>query len=562
MAATGNMTFRRYGRSLHLVIETAEDLQHATELDEAHWVATTAPVETIRCDETFLHLVDCDSDGRILVCDIKKAICWACDVLRDRNGLAERRETLRLSAVNDEDDGGRKIKASAEEILQKLGRAGAEEITLAEVRYRKTEAEAAPVSEAGVVLPAATDDTQIRQFIADIVTTIGGAPHPSGQGGVGQAQLDQFRAEAGSYLDWCDHGQVPESQPETPVAALGAEKLRTYLDDFDEKFGSPVQSLIADGGRTATELSGIRLVEKLILYQAHLMDLANNFVSFPHLYEPHQRAMFEMGCLVMDGRRFNFAVKVDNREQHARVAATGNMFVLYVSVTPRTGEPAYEVAVPVASGGKGNLCVNKRGVFQDLAGRECDAQIVYIIENPISIGEAIVSPFTRLGRLLTGKIESLTAAAEKKLDTTISATPPPAKASGGMLAGGLLIGGGVAIAALGSALAYITKTLSGMDSWKIFIGIGAVVLAVMLPTAIVAFLKLRKRDLSAILEGSGWGINARMWLTRKQSRYFTQRPGYPKGAKGTRGKFCILVLIAIILGAAVAIVAGLLRGRL
>ena len=29
--------------------------------------------------ETFLHLVDCDSDGRLLACDIKKAICWACE---------------------------------------------------------------------------------------------------------------------------------------------------------------------------------------------------------------------------------------------------------------------------------------------------------------------------------------------------------------------------------------------------------------------------------------------------------------------------------------------------
>ncbi len=119
-----------------------------------------------------------------------------------------------------------------------------------------------------------------------------------------------------------------------------------------------------------------------------------------------------------------------------------------------------------------------------------------------------------------------------------------------------------AIAALGSAVAYITKTLSGLAWWKILIGMGAAVLAVMLPTVIVAFLKLRKRDLSAIMEGSGWGINARMWLTRKQSWYFTQRPGYPKGAKGTRGKFCRLVLITIILAAAVAIVAGLLRDRL
>ena len=49
----------------------------------------------------------------------------------------------------------------------------------------------------------------------------------------------------------------------------------------------------------------------------------------------------------------------------------------------------------------------------------------------------------------------------------------------------------------------------------------------MLPTAIVAILKLRRRDLSAILEGSGWAINARMRLTFKQAHVFTCRPLLP-----------------------------------
>ena len=42
---------------------------------------------------------------------------------------------------------------------------------------------------------------------------------------------------------------------------------------------------------------------------------------------------------------------------------------------------------------------------------------------------------------------------------------------------------------------------------------------------------LCRRELSAILEGSGWAINARMRLTRKQGKAFTQRPRSPKGAK-------------------------------
>ena len=96
----------------------------------------------------------------------------------------------------------------------------------------------------------------------------------------------------------------------------------------------------------------------------------------------------------------------------------------------------------------------------------------------------------------------------------------------------MMMGAGVAVAALGSAVAYITKTLSETNPLAIVLGIVGAVLVVMLPMSIVAILKLRKRDLSAILEGSGWGINARMRLTRKQARFFTERPKYPKGSKG------------------------------
>jgi len=270
-------------------------------------------------------------------------------------------------------------------------------------------------------------------------------------------------------------------------------------------------------------------------------------VGFPHLYNPNSRAMFEMGTLVMDGRRFNLAVKVEDRQAHAAVAKTANMYLMYVAVADPAGGDDVDVAVPVTAGGKGNLCVGKRGVFYDLDGRECDAWVVGIIDNPISVREALVSPFRRIGRLVTGKIESIAARAEKKLDTRAGAAlqqiapgegakaAPPAKAPpSGAAVGGMLAGAGVAVAVLGSAVAYITKTLAETDALPIIIGVLAAVLVVILPTSIIAILKLRKRDLSAILEGSGWAINARMRLTRKLSRYFTQRPKYPDGARVLR----------------------------
>jgi hypothetical protein len=706
------MMFQRFGRSHHLRIETAEDLALLTKLDEAHWVATGAPIDCINCDATFLRLVDSDNNGRIMCSEVHEAIDWLLENLRDTSGVTERSMSLRLEAVDSDTGDGQRIRQSTGKMLSRLELPDAEEVTLSQVRQIKQQVESTPVSEAGVVLPRASRQEKIRQFLADVVAAVGGAEHPSGSPGVGAEQLEKFLSFAAAAVDWFDRGQMPsgaekteimplgdrtqaayellaslrgkidqyfaqceavalderfaqrmgwteeeledldfddasviervlqtaplakgrpdralrldegvnpyyagalerfrskvmtpvlgeggeclsagqwqeikrflaahqewvQARPEPKMESLGIEKLRDYLD---ERYAKAVRKLIADSRRTAFDLDNIRLTEKLILYQAYMIDFANNFVSFPHLYDPSSRAMFEMGTLVMDGRRFNLAVRVSDRTRHMEMARTSNMCLLYVTVVPRSGGKEYEVAVPVTSGGKGNLCVHKRGVFYDADGRECDARVVGIIENPISLPEALVSPFKRLGALVTGKIESFTAQAEKKLDTQAAVTmdrvttapgaaeaAKPAAKGSGLASGGMLMGFGVAGAAIVSAVAYIAKTVSE-SPLSVVIGLLIAVLLVVLPTSLVAWLKLRRRDLSAILEGSGWAVNARMRLTRKQSRYFTNRPWYPAGTRGVsripwRGILVVAVLIAIVLGGGELARRHLPRGR-
>ena len=90
------------------------------------------------------------------------------------------------------------------------------------------------------------------------------------------------------------------------------------------------------------------------------------------------------------------------------------------------------------------------------------------------------------------------------------------------------------------------------EPWAIIGGIGGAVAVVLISSVILAVIKLRRRDLSAILEGSGWAINARMRLTRTQSRYFTQRPAYPLNAKGVRNRrwwIFLVIILAILAGA-------------
>ncbi len=341
----------------------------------------------------------------------------------------------------------------------------------------------------------------------------------------------------GPYADWLSR------KPASAVDSLGLETLRRYASgDYAKRAGA----LMAESGETAFVLENIRLCEKLVLLQGNLLRLANNFVSFPDLYDPRRRALFEAGSLVMDGRRFNLAVKAENRAEHAQFVRQSNMCVMYVQVIPPGDRRPYEVAVPITSGGRGNLAVGLRGLFYDIDNLPCDARIMQIIENPVSLLEAIVQPFKRLWALITGKLESLTTQAERKLDTQATgmlnevapgdetkdeATEQAPQRRRSMPSGGLVAGIGVAVAALGSSLAYITKTLAETSTLAKVVAVLVAVGVVAIPAGLTAWIKLRRRDLRSLLEACGWAINVRMRLSRRQRKHFTHRPRYPKGSR-------------------------------
>lgn len=709
----GRFRFQYFGSALQLKVENAGDLRRVGELDEAHWVATSAPIETINADPVFLELVDTDHDGRIGCSELRQAISWLFEHLKDHAGTNAGSTALVLAAIRSESDQGRRIRETAIKILNRLGATEKSRITLDQVRQIRKEEEHRAVSEAGIVLPEAArgdENAGLRQFLNDILATVGGDPHPSGSKGVSQKCLDQFLTEAESFLGWLARAERADGEPLSPVMplgertsaayslfsslrnkideyftlceaflldprigeqmlagrshleevdfadpaavqsllvnaplafpqangaldfdsrinpryavqledlregvlvpllgdaaekeltreqwgqvkksfsphedwvnskpacrveSLGAQRLRKYLDD--SRLVQDTRALIDQSKTTAFILDNVRLLEKLILYQAHLLSFANNSVSFPDLYNPKRRALFEMGTLIMDGRHFNLSIRVRDRSRHANIARASNMLVLYVEVGSKEKGKLYEVAVPVTSGSRGILYVGKRGVFHEVDGREMDASVVEIVENPISLWEAIMAPFHRLGRAVTGKIEKITGAAEEKLDSVGSEAVTGVQAAlgeqqpvsqipsapSGQMVGGVLAGGGIALAALGSSAAFVVKTLASLTWQSTLAGILVAVAAVAIPASLVAHLKLRQRDLSAILEASGWAINARMRLTRRQADYFTCVPGYPSGAKGIRARsWLVWALLAAAIAGMVVLMAVLSR---
>ncbi|GJL83657.1 MAG: hypothetical protein DHS20C01_32910 [marine bacterium B5-7] len=656
-SASGNRPFRRLGDAYHLNIANDKDLEAVLTLDEAHWVATTAPTNTINTDSVFLNLVDSDCDGRLRAEEVKDAIRFLLRYHKKPEDIRDGNLTLDIDAINPCDESGQQIRESANKVLARLSD-NDKLIPLAQLRKIKNEVLDGGLDQAGIVLPEATTDKDIHGFINDLVKSVGGKQHPQGKHGADTETLNTFMDECQRFLTWrleagalneegpskiwplgtktaslyptfellhkkfiqyfllCDLKRInPEllasamNTPEgniasnlmdsehaeaylsnAPLAQLNDEGVldltgemnpyfkknietflseiaqpllssaithldkhtfqslltmfNPYLDwldrkpqvsvecvDFDtmaryvndSKYRQQLELLIAESHRTAFVLENLKELERLLLYQGHLLGLVNSFVSFPHLYDPNSRALFEMGTLIMDGRHFTLAVTVNDRKRHIEVVKSSNIFMMYLELYGPGHTLEYEVAVPITSGNHGNIHLGKWGIFNDIHGRELHAQIVDIVENPISIGEAMIDPFVRLGRSFINRLEEFSSKAEQQLFKSGDGDKDKKKDGS---SGGLLAGGGIAIAAIGSSFAFITETLAGLSLKVILIALGITAALIAIPAAIATYYRLSRRDLSTILEGSGWGLNARMRLTREQANTFTLRPPY------------------------------------
>lgn len=341
------------------------------------------------------------------------------------------------------------------------------------------------------------------------------------------------------------------------VESLPLDKLRVWQD---APHVDAVARLIEADRDVARRVAAFSILEKLILYHGHLLRLINNFVSLSEFYAPESRALFERGSAVIDGRWFNFAIETNDPAAHSAVARASGIFTLYLKVDRRTDPTqSFSVALPATAGTRGNLSVGKRGIFFDIHGAEHDCVITQLIENPISLLEAVMAPFIKVGKMIMGKIEGLSASAEdaimKGADQATTAPPAGAPAPAAPASPAtLLMSVSISIAALGSGFAVLSKSFGGMTArGRLYAGlVGATI--ILLPIVIGGIIKLSRQDLSAILEGCGWAINPRMRLTGKLRRQFTERRPYPGDAQSTPHKrhlriIAIILFIALVVGA-------------
>jgi hypothetical protein len=115
---------------------------------------------------------------------------------------------------------------------------------------------------------------------------------------------------------------------------------------------------------------------------------------------------------------------------------------------------------------------------------------------------------------------------------TKPAAPPvnaPAAPATGSNISMLIMGGGIGIAALGSSVAFIAKSLQNVSFSTILAVLTGIIVIFGGPSVIMALIKLFNRDLSRFLESCGCAVNHPMRMSRKMGSIFTFVPSRPSG---------------------------------
>jgi hypothetical protein len=574
--------FFRAGGFDQVRIDTAADLLALKELDQKLWVALSCPVKGIEFDTRTLALIDTDNDGHMRAPELLAAIDWAAARLNDPGVLAQQLDGVPLSAIKD-DDTTAALRAAAQGLLQEgqthisvyaASAAEAEYSARALAAWEAAGSAAKPLgdaTEAACTAVAAVkdklDDFFVRCRLAsfdarageamnasdDALKSLGGAALSAGHADIAALPLARVGAGAtaplGAGIDsgtnpaWA--ARIAAFREAAVVPLLGARAELTESDwlAIQDQLAPFVAWQTAKPAGLPAEAEGVRDLERLARYVRDLLPLANNFVAFRDFYTRQGKATFQIGTLYLDGRSAELCVAVNDAAKHAALAGLSRICLVYCDCV-RNGEKL-SIAAAFTAGDSDQLMVGRNGVFYDRQGRDWNATITKLVEHPISLRQAFWSPYKRLMRMVgeqlqkiaaskaaavEGKLAEAAVGVGKKVDAP-TAKPPTQQAFDVGKFAGIFAAIGLAVGAIGTALAAVLTGLLALKWWQIPLAIGGLMLLISAPAMVLAWFKLRSRNLGPILDANGWAVNARARINIPFGTSLTQLAQLPEGAE-------------------------------
>lgn len=324
------------------------------------------------------------------------------------------------------------------------------------------------------------------------------------------------------------------------VEKLGLQTIEQILSKNQK---DALLHLIEQDLQLETEVNNIILVDKLVRYYCDIFRLLKNFVTFFDFYSPDEIAIFQNGTLFIDQRSCALCIKVSDMDKHSSMVALSGMFLIYCECSSKRHNEKMTIVAAMTNGDIDNLIVGRNAIYYDRQGDDWDATVIKIVDNPISIRQAFFSPYRKVAKFIESQVEKFAQAKEKEgheknttqIENTASQIVEPPKAAPTPFDIGKFVGIFAAISlALGAIGGVLASFISGFLSliwWKMPLALMGIVLAISGPSMIIAWLKLRKRNLAPILDANGWAINARAIINIPFGNTLTDLVKLPLNAK-------------------------------
>ena len=363
------------------------------------------------------------------------------------------------------------------------------------------------------------------------------------------------------------------------VEKLGIAKVNEMLQQ-DKK--AALLDIVAQDLALKEEAENIEMVDMFLYMLRDFYRLLRNFITFNDFYKKDKdiSAIFQSGTLIIDQRACRFCMKVENMGAHNATAATSGMYLVYCDCTTKTSAAKLQIVAAVTVGEVGNLIVGKNAVYYDNAGVEWDAVITKVVDNPISVMQAFWNPYRRMATAVENLINKSAAEKDAKMmanaTAKINAAPtslPAAPAEGADPAAkpaatppfdiakfaGIFAAIGMAVGMIGSALAALAKELFALTWWQLLLTFAAILLIISGPSMVMAWMKLRRRNIAPLLNANGWAVNAAAKISIPFGNTLTDVAKFPKmklkdpyAKAGMPVWAKVLITLCILAGAAAA----------
>ena len=372
-----------------------------------------------------------------------------------------------------------------------------------------------------------------------------GVAIPAGQKTLSEEEWAAIGAQFAAYTAWKGSkagASVEDLTIATVNELLQQDKKQALLD------------LVAQDASYKEEADNIEMVDKFLHILRDFYRLLKNFITFHDFYNKEKKvsAIFQSGTLIIDQRACRFCMKVENMAAHNATAATSGLFLVYCDCTTKTSAAKLQIVAAVTVGEIGNLIVGKNALYYDNAGVEWDAVITKVVDNPISVAQAFWSPYRRMSVAVENLISKSAAEKDSKMmadatakinaaPTTLPATPAPAAGADAAAPkpaaappfdiakfAGIFAAIGMAVGMIGTALASLAKGLWALTWWQLVLVFLGLMMLISGPAMVLAWLKLRRRNIAPLLNANGWAVNAASKISIPFGETLTDVAKYPK----------------------------------